>query len=205
MSNYVLYTDKAGKFECEVNVKGASTKNAITRLIAETKDLSIVFEGEISNGKCIIPVKKMEGIFENKQTGKLKLEVIVDKTYFVPWQSDFVVESSKLVEVKVENLAPQEPIVEVTVDVKPNARSLNDSIRVKDASVKEVSITQKFENPQTELVYHLLKGGINAKNLPGNTSLVEDICNKFFLKNKKLKKQKTEIIKEAMQIIKSEK
>lgn len=205
MADYKLYTDKAGKFECTVNVKGASTKNSIARLVVESKDLSLVFDGEISNGKCIIPLRKLEGIFEDKQTGKIRLEIIVDKTYFVPWKSDFVVETEKIVEVKVDEIQEQEPIVEVVVDVQPEKPKM-DSIKVKNVNVKENAKSKHvFENAQTELVYELLKSGITSKNLSENMKLAEEVCSKFFLKNKKHKKDRSTIIKEAMQIIKSEK
>ena len=100
---YKLYTDKSEIFECDIKLSGASIKNSFARLIIESNDMNFIFNGKISKGgKCSIPVKKLKGFLDESSSGKIKLEVIADDTYFVPWKSEFLVEASKKVTVEVK-------------------------------------------------------------------------------------------------------
>jgi hypothetical protein len=49
-----------------------------------------MFLGEVENGKCIIPVKKLN-ILKEGQIGKIKLEVLADGVVFIPWEDNFKV------------------------------------------------------------------------------------------------------------------
>ncbi len=83
---YKLFTDKPELFECNIKIEGASLKNSQARLIIETEDLSLLFNGTINkDGKCTIPVKKLKGLLEDNTEGQIKLEVIAEDTYFTPW------------------------------------------------------------------------------------------------------------------------
>lgn len=112
---YKLHTDKSEIFECEVAVKNASLKNSIARLIVESENLSLVFPGTIEKDKCTIPIRKLKGILDENTRGNMHLEVIVEDTYFKPWESDFIVEEHTSIKVKVnENKAAStKPMVEV--------------------------------------------------------------------------------------------
>ena len=91
---YKLYTDKQEIFECDIQLEGASLNNSNARLIIETDDLSLLFKGNInSQGKCKIPVKRLKGLLGEDIKGTIKLEVIAEDTYFIPWESAFVVEA----------------------------------------------------------------------------------------------------------------
>jgi hypothetical protein len=46
---YKLFTDKAETFECNIQLEGASLRNSQARLVIETKDISLMFKGEISS------------------------------------------------------------------------------------------------------------------------------------------------------------
>ena len=60
---YKLYTDKQENFECKLQLEGASLKKAFARIILESEDMNLVFKGTIdTNGKCSIPIKKMNGL-----------------------------------------------------------------------------------------------------------------------------------------------
>ena len=116
--SYKLYTDKADEFSCEVSVKNASLKNSIARLVVESDGLSLVFNGKIEGDKCIIPIKRLKGLLEENTKGNMHLEVIVEDTYFKPWQSDFIVEEHTSVKIKVNEHVDQpsnKPIVKVKV------------------------------------------------------------------------------------------
>lgn len=113
---YKLYLDKNEIFECEVSVKNASLKGSVARLIVESNDgLNFIFNGAIQNDKCNIPIRKLKGLLDENSRGNMFLEVIVEDTYFKPWESDFVVEEHTSIKVKVNEQQKQssKPIVEV--------------------------------------------------------------------------------------------
>ena len=101
---YKLYTDKQETFECDLYLEGASLKDSSARIIVETKDLTLLFEGEINkDGNCKVPIKKLRGLLDEETEGNIKLEVIAEDTLIQPWQSEFVVETSKRVKVEVKS------------------------------------------------------------------------------------------------------
>ena len=98
---YKLFTDKNELFECNISLQGASLKKSKARLIVETSEYSLLFNGKISsNGKCEIPIKKLKGLIDEDTTGNIRLEVIAEDTYFTPWESNFEVETSKKYKLK---------------------------------------------------------------------------------------------------------
>jgi len=100
-NNYKIFKDKSEMFSCEITLEGANYKETQVRLILESDDWNIMFNGEIDkNGKCNIPIKKMN-ILEEGTVGKIKLEVIAEDSVFVPWEDDFEVKLSKKVSVKI--------------------------------------------------------------------------------------------------------
>tara|TARA_Y100001963_G_scaffold138315_1_gene202943 strand:+ start:934 stop:1485 length:552 start_codon:yes stop_codon:yes gene_type:complete len=118
---YKLFTDKAELFECSISLQGASLKKSKARLVVETQDYSLLFNGTISKGgKCEIPIRKLKGLIDEDTIGNIRLEVIAEDTFFTPWESDFEVETSKKVTVEVKNQTAKKPIVEARVKVKEN-------------------------------------------------------------------------------------
>lgn len=111
---YKIYTDKDEDFVCEVSVKNASLKDSIARIILATEGLKLVYEGYIKNGKCVIPIKRVNGLLAENSSGKMHLELIVDNMYFKPWKSEFVVEEHTTVKVRVdEQVDDGKPMVSV--------------------------------------------------------------------------------------------
>ena len=116
---YKLFTDKSELFECDIKLEGASLSKSKARLVVETSDYSLLFDGSISsNGKCEIPIRKLKGLIDENTTGNIRLEVIAEDTYFTPWESDFEVDASKKVTVEVKSQTTKKPIVETKVKVK---------------------------------------------------------------------------------------
>ena len=116
---YKLFTDKSELFECDIKLEGASLSKSKARLVVETSDYSLLFDGSISSkGKCEIPIRKLKGLIDEDTTGNIRLEVIAEDTFFTPWESDFEVETSKKVTVEVKSQSQsKKPIVEATVKV----------------------------------------------------------------------------------------
>ena len=118
---YKLFTDKAELFECNIKLQGASLKKSKARLVVETSEYSLLFNGNISSrGKCEIPIRKLKGLIDEDTTGNIRLEVIAEDTFFTPWESDFEVDTSKKVTVEVKSQTTKKPIVEAKVKVKEN-------------------------------------------------------------------------------------
>jgi hypothetical protein len=122
--SYKLYTDKKEIFECKITLEGASLKDAVSRIVVNTPDLKLMFEGTIDNqGNCKIPIRKLRGLLGENDKGTMKLEVIAEDTYFEPWNSDFIVDTSKKINVEVKGQSKEntknEPIVETKKSKKP--------------------------------------------------------------------------------------
>ena len=116
---YKLFTDKSELFECDIKLEGASLSKSSARLVVETQDYSLLFNGDInSKGKCEIPIRKLKGLIDENTTGNIRLEVIAEDTFFTPWESDFEVDASKKVTVEVKSQTTKKPIVEAKVKVK---------------------------------------------------------------------------------------
>lgn len=115
---YKLFKDKSEDFICDIAVEGVNSNDTEVRLIVESEDWTLMFVGEIRNGKCIIPIKKLN-ILNEGQTGNIKLEVNADGNLFTPWEDKFIVKMSKKVSVKLnENLnasVKKKPGVKVNV------------------------------------------------------------------------------------------
>ena len=120
---YKLFKDKAEEFVCDIAVEGVNNNDTEVRLIVESEDWTLMFVGEIRNGKCIIPIKKLN-ILNEGQTGNIKLEVNADGNLFTPWEDKFVVKVSKKVTVKLnesKSTKPKAP-VKKSLGVKVNVR-----------------------------------------------------------------------------------
>ena len=143
---YKLFTDRSELFECDIKLRGASLKKSKARLVVETTDYSLMFNGSISNGgKCEIPIRKLKGLIDEDTTGNIRLEVIAEDTFFTPWESDFEVETSKKVTVEVKSQTNKKPIIEAKVKVTSSEQQhvvnllkllVNENINIKNISYK---------------------------------------------------------------------
>ena len=78
-----------------------------------------MFEGTIDNqGNCKVPIRKLRGLLGEDDEGTMKLEIIAEDTYFLPWESDFIVNTSKKIKVEVKGQQNQ-PITENKKSKKP--------------------------------------------------------------------------------------
>ena len=113
---YKLYTDKQELFEAKIELTGASIKNSFARLVLESSEWNLTFEGKIdSNGNVKVPIKKLKGVLNEGDKGNLKLEVIAEDVYFKPWEDNFEVSTSRKITVEVKSQSEKE-IIE---DIKP--------------------------------------------------------------------------------------
>ena len=150
--SYKLYTDKKEIFECKITLEGASLKEATSRIIVNTPDLKLMFEGTIDNqGNCKIPIRKLRGLLGEDDKGTMKLEVIAEDTYFLPWESDFSVDTAK--KIKVEVKKQSKPLIKSskpTMIVKEVKHPFNPVDKVVNVLHKQgVAVSTIYESKKT--------------------------------------------------------
>lgn len=178
---YNLYLDKPENFECELAVKNASLKEAFARIIIEAGDLSLMFPGVIKNGKCEVPIKRLKGLLDENTKGKMHLEVIVEDTYFRPWESDFLVEQHTAVKAKVqEQKKPTKPVIEI--------KSIKGQPKISDAA--------------QDLVFICEKVGINKTNMVKKKKDFRQVIKEYFKANPETLKDSKKVIAEAVAALK---
>ena len=185
---YKLFTDKTELFECSISLQGASLKKSKARLVVETQDYSLLFNGTISKGgKCEIPIKKLKGLIDEDTTGNIRLEVIAEDTFFTPWESDFEVETSKKVTVEVKSQTTKKPIVEAKVEVK----------------VKKEKPTLTEKDHIINLFKLLIKEDINVENISYKRNALNNIVATYLKEN--TVKNTGKIINGVLKILEKEK
>jgi len=186
--SYKLYTDKPGNFVCEVSAKNASLKGALARLVVEsTEGVNLVFNGQIKDGKCSVPIKKLKGFLEENAKGKMCLEVIVEDTYFKPWETDYIVESHTKVAVKIDETSTG-PSVKVNVPSSPQKISLH------PCTVELFSLCESFNITKKSLITKVL-----------SESKVKDfsqLVNEYFTANSEYKGDRKKVLTQLLIVMK---
>ena len=176
---YRLFLDKSEEFVCEMEVKNASLKNAFARMIIESSDLTIMFPGQLKDGKCIVPIKRLKGILSENTTGTMKLEVVVEDTYFSPWSSEYVVEENTSVKVKVqEQRETKKPMVEVK-------------------SIQQ-NLSKKISLPTKELLYICEKLGITKTNFSNRKQDFKQVIKEYFKKSPEFMSERKKYVVETV-------
>tara|TARA_R110001583_G_scaffold3293_17_gene21335 strand:- start:5985 stop:6557 length:573 start_codon:yes stop_codon:yes gene_type:complete len=169
---YKLFTDKNEFFECNINLTGASYNKTSARLVIETTDFSLMFNGTVgSKGECKVPIKKLKGLIGETSKGNIRLEVIAEDTYFVPWESSFEVEQSKKVTVEVKSQNKNQRIIESTTP------------KVKVFGVKNNTISLSEKQHVINILKLLIKENINIDNLTIKRNTVNNIIAEYVNKN----------------------
>ena len=177
--SYKLYTDKQEIFECNIFLEGASLTQATSRIIVETQDLKLMFEGTVDkDGNCKVPIRKLRGLVDEDTKGTMKLEVIAEDTYFLPWESDFEVDSSKKIKVEVKQ------------QDKPLVKSSKPKMVVSE-------VNHPFD-PIDEIVDTLHSSGINVNTLYKSKNKIIPILKEYLI-NTGYKRGAKNFIKEVIQ------
>ena len=161
--SYKLYTDKKEVFECKLHLEGASLSDSSARIVVESNNISFLFPGKIDkDGNCKVPIKKLKGLLDENSKGKIKLEVIAEGTLIEPWDSDFIIETSKKVkvEVKEQNTSTKKSLTQT----KPNVI---------------VSEVKKDFNPVKNMVTVLNENGITLKTVVKNKQKIAPILENY--------------------------
>tara|TARA_Y100000034_G_C6834993_1_gene377258 strand:+ start:256 stop:816 length:561 start_codon:yes stop_codon:yes gene_type:complete len=179
--SYKLYTDKQEIFECKITLEGASLSKATSRILVETKDLKLMFEGKIDkDGNCKVPIKKLKGLLGETDVGTMKLEVIAEDTYFLPWKSGFTIDTSKKVKVQVR---------------KQNKK--DEWMTGRPSPQLVVSEVKNYVNPTDKISRILRDKGVTLKIVLENKKQFVPLLMKYHEKSKS-KKNKKHFIKEVV-------
>ena len=180
---YKLYTDKSEDFSCEIQIKNASLKGSIARLVVESADgLSFIFNGKLEQDKCIVPIRRLRGLIDENTRGNMFLEIIVEDTYFSPWKSEFIVEEHTSVKVKLdEQKQPTKP--SVTVKVSPSKNVIDEK--------KKLNILV----PLKEIIKLCETFNIKKSTLSRKKNDIKQLVNEYFHSNPEFKEYKTVILK----------
>lgn len=173
--SYSLYKDKQELFEAQITLSGASLNDSFCRLIVESKDWNLVFDGDIDkSGNVKIPIKKLKNILDEGATGKMKLEVIAENTFFSPWETDFVVKTSKSVKVEVKG-ATEESDKTVVETVKVTSQ-ITEPVKPKPTPINKKVALKQF-------ISQLVSEGINVNNISTRKTRINEISEELFAKH----------------------
>lgn len=170
---YILNNDKQEDFKCNLALEGASLDDSSARILLEIGDTILMFKGSVNeNGTCSIPIKNLKKIFPNEISGKMKLEVIAEDTFFSPWEDDVTIKPSKSVTVEAVSIKkePEKPkmVVEVAKrEKKPDIDELCENLK-KQGFTKEVILKDvKKSIPILGKVIHEYYKSFNTKPVKG--------------------------------------
>jgi len=200
---YNLYTDKQEIFEAKIDIQGATQDDSSCRILIESDNWNLMFSGEIDNtGLVQIPIKKLKHLFKEGDTGNIKLEVIADDVYFVPWESEFEVLTQRKVvaEVKTQKSLPKNQLEETKV----KAKVISTSSPTKTSKKRNV-MTEENKRKNIEYITQLSKifiaENINLKNLHNNKKKISQIINTFVSKKKITEENTNFIVNGLMRVL----
>ena len=181
---YKLYTDKIENFEAKIKLHGASLKKSKARLVVEADGFDIMFKGKISDSGIVkVPVKRLRGLIDENTKGTIRLEVIAEDTYFIPWESNFEVQASKT----------------VTVEIKSqNKKRLKESKSTAHV-LSQVALTEKEHI--INIVKMLIKEDINIENLHIKRNKLNNIVATYVQKNPITENQKAPIVEKVLKVL----
>ena len=193
MASYSLFTDKGKNFSCDIKLEGAKLKDTSARLILETKDFNLIFNGKVlPDGKCLVPIKPLRNILDEGTRGTMILEIIADETYFKPWNSPFAVETRKKVDVQI-----QEEIIESKPSVSVSFGKTTPTMKRKKVIKEKVSL----KAPTAKILKSLYEYGIRSKNLKENKAITKQLINEYIDDNPKYEVYKEKISKNVLKLL----
>tara|TARA_R110002012_G_scaffold222757_1_gene394653 strand:- start:7 stop:489 length:483 start_codon:yes stop_codon:yes gene_type:complete len=129
-----------------------------------------MFSGKInSSGKCEIPIKKLKGLIDESSQGNIRLEVIAEDTYFIPWKSEFEINASKKVTVEIKS--QNKPLIEST-GPKVQVSKIKETKKINKS--KKVTISESEKVHILNIMKLLIHEDVNINNL----SIKRDKLNK---------------------------
>lgn len=177
---HVIYIDKQDNFECNLELEGASFNDTVARLLIETPNYNLLFNGTINEmGTVKVPISSVKRVFPSETHGKIRLEVIAEDTYFSPWEDEVILKPSKTLAVESIKLGEK-----VLSDQKKDRISVS-NVKTINKPIPEVSKPQNI-NELIEPVASVLKSqNITKKAILQHRDLipvVENVIKFYFSK-----------------------
>lgn len=170
---HTFFTDKIETFECTLSLEGAELSNSKARLVLESNKYNLMFYGSIdSQGKCTIPVARLKNLLSESDTGKVKLEVIAEDTFFEPWSDNYKVKTSKKVTVEVDTKDTKPMLNEKKVSVSVDS-SKSEYTNIQKTTIKNKSKLEEITNLFLKVAK---RKNITAENFSQNLRTVMKIC-----------------------------
>lgn len=191
---YTIQLDSSKIFECTLKLKGVNIKNTKVNLVIESNEFDIKCRGQIQeDGKVSIPIRKLKGIINENTQGKFYLEVIADDTYFIPFNSEYVTELSKQI-----NIA--ESIVFRNSDSP--VQLIENSIQGLSTPTikKQDSVSQKTTTHAKKIIKEMAKNKINIFKKEDKTKCINYI-QQYIEKNNISQNQYDTLLKEIISFI----
>lgn len=198
---YTFYTDKSEDFKCQIAIEGADLSNVSTRLLLKSSEMNLVFEGRVSSdGMCTIPVSKLKNVLKEQTVGEAVLEVIVDDTYFKPWEDQYTVKTSK--KVTAEVITNEKPILERKLEVRVHTPASIETPKEEVTTVKAKIAERKEIKDHARLIAEMLtRNGITVNNVSTKREVIGKIIESYS-KKLSLDIPITSLLKETLEHIK---
>jgi len=133
-------------------VEGTSLSKSKVRLVVESEDMTYMFNGQLfDTGVCEVKIPKTKSFLPEGKKGNMYLEVIADDVYFEPWNSDFVVEQERKVNVVVNEQIESRPKLSVIVNEQEPTKRIVEEKKI--INKKPVSETMS----KSDFIKHLLR------------------------------------------------
>ena len=195
---YSLFRDKSETFEAKIHIDGASLNESFCRLVVESDEWNLVFKGDIDkDGNCNIPIKKLKNVMSEGTVGTMKLEVIAEDTYFVPWETDFEVDTAKTVRVEVKQQTnTTQPKASIVIKEQPTQQSKQ--------TIKK-PIKETTNNTQRSVLKHftkqLMAEGITIKNARTNLDKINEMSNDLLFTHNITEDTRKQVVNKSMKLL----
>jgi hypothetical protein len=192
----IFYSDKTKKFECVLDIDGASLNETKARLSLSFNNdktkTKYVFEGMVSSdGNCTVKIPELKYAPNDSDSGNAILEIIAENTYFEPWTDTFIIKKHKNVVVKKINEEIEEDDDNITVkvikentpeEIKPIIveeiiKPKEEIIKNKVLPIKQQNTFIKEESETINLENITNKNNISLNSKEFQTKFIMDIVN----------------------------
>jgi hypothetical protein len=192
--SYQLFRDKEELFEAKIKLSGASLNESFCRLVVESEDWNLMFKGTIDkNGNCSIPIKKLKNVMSEGTVGTMKLEVIAEDTYFVPWETEFEVETAKQVQVEVKQQSSKKLVErKATATVVTQKQKPKKLIEIKD---------NKRSIHLRSFAKQLVSEGVTLTNIRQHKKRINELSNNLILKHNITEDTRKWIVNSTLKIL----
>jgi hypothetical protein len=131
-----------------------------------------VFYGNVDKNTINVPIKSLKKYFTEKDSAKIKLEVIVENQLVTPWESEVEFDNYNKVEIKEIKNIKQNPLVEIKIKEEPKEEVIVEESKPVDSpkqsllknineEIKKIKANGKInKEAKKELIKNLLQKGL---------------------------------------------